>query len=110
MMALSNEVQQQQRLARIRQKQLQERAPKANKAMRGAPARKKQRPLLIELFDIFPVTWKGVILGLIVGLLPSYLISVSTTGTQKLLTLVPLLGCMVAGYVIGVLLPRLSKR
>ncbi len=109
-MTLSNEIQQRQRITSLQQKQLQDRAPKTGKATRGTSARKQQRPLLIELFDIFPTTWKGVIVGLIVGLVPSYLISVSTTDTQKLLTLVPLIGCMMAGYVVGVVIPRLSKK
>ncbi|MBK8030589.1 MAG: hypothetical protein IPK17_14025 [Chloroflexi bacterium] len=71
------------RIAHTQQRQISERAPRPLTAMNGKKtAKKKQRPLLIELFDILPARWKGITLGLLLSLAPSYLISLNTTGMR----------------------------
>lgn len=101
-MSLKHEVQERQRIARLRQQQVKERAPRASQALRGQGTKKQQRPFLIELFDILPARWKGIAIGLLISLIPSYWVSVLTTGDSRVLSLVPLLGLIAVGYIVGV--------
>ncbi|MBL8130263.1 MAG: hypothetical protein JNL42_00270 [Anaerolineae bacterium] len=110
-MSMNREEQERQRVAALRRQQVRDRAPRANKALRGQPGQKKQRPLLIELFDLLPARWKGALIGLAVALVPSFVISGATSGDQRLLSVIPLLGLIAVGFVGGTLLQnRLEDR
>ncbi len=99
-----------QRLAQTQQRQLSTRAPRPFAAMNGKKAAKKhQRPLLIELFDILPARWKGILLGLLLSLGPSYLISLNTTGDARLLSVAPLLGFILVGFIVGLVVQNYSN-
>jgi len=43
-------------------------------------------------------------LGLLLSLIPSYLVSVATTGDHRILAIVPLLGLIVVGYLVGAMI------
>ena len=98
------------RIAQTQQRQINERAPRPLAAMNGKKAaKKKQRPLLIELFDILPARWKGILLGLLLSLGPSYLISLNTTGDARLLSVAPLLGFILVGFIVGLAVQNYSN-
>ena len=98
-----------QRLAQTQQRQISDRAPRPITAMNGKKAaKKKQRPLLIELFAILPARWKGMLVGLLLALVPSYLISINTTGDARLLSVAPLFGFILAGLIVGIVVQNFS--
>ena len=90
-----------QKVVNNRQQHINKNTSKSNTAMRGA---KQNRPLLIELFDILPIRFKGITLGLLLSLIPSYLVSVTTSGDHRILAIVPLLGLIVVGYLVGAMI------
>ena len=98
------------RIAHTQQRQISERAPRPLTAMNGKKtAKKKQRPLLIELFDILPARWKGITLGLLLSLAPSYLISLNTTGDARLLSIAPIFGFILIGFIVGLVAQNFSN-
>ncbi|MBL8130722.1 MAG: hypothetical protein JNL42_02595 [Anaerolineae bacterium] len=112
-MPLSAEEQERQRIARLRQQQVSARDPGPSKirgydwsvhAAKGRQMRKNRKPFLIELVEILPGRWKGVLLGLIVSLLPTLAIAAAAPPEMALLALLPPLLFGIGGYVIGIVL------
>lgn len=61
----------------------------------------RQKPLLVDLFDILPRRWKGALVGVAIGLLPLVAGLVFLSGEWQILGLLGLLICGVVGFVIG---------
>jgi hypothetical protein len=99
------------RIRRLRDAQIRARDPGPSKikgydwsahARRGAQIKKKrQRTLLVDLFDALPARWKGVAGGFVFGLIFMVAAQVFLTGEWRLLGLVGLLISMVVGYIVG---------
>jgi hypothetical protein len=62
---------------------------------------KRQKPLLLDLFDILPPRWKGAVVGLGVGILPLLAGLIFLNGDWKILGVVGLLICLIIGFVVG---------
>lgn len=99
------------RARRILEKQLQARDPGVSK-IRGYDWSKhvehskkiqksRQKPLLVDLYDVLPRRWKGALWGVIVGLLPLIAGLIFLTGPWQALGLLGLMICGVVGFVIG---------
>jgi hypothetical protein len=110
-MPLSPEEQERQRVARLRQQQIGARDPGPSK-IRGydwgkaaqrtkAIQKKKQRPFIAELFDVFPTRWKGVIYGLLLSIVPTLVIIAMTQDVWRVLALLPPLIFGIGGWVLG---------
>ena len=99
------------RARRIRDAQLSARDPGVSKikgydwsqhAKRGKTIQKsRQKPFLVDLFDIMPPRWKGAVSGAAVGLIPLIGAQIFLTGEWVILGLVGLLVCGIIGFVIG---------
>lgn len=99
------------RARRIQEQQIRARDPGPSKirgydwdkhAQRSRQVHKsRQKPLLVDLFDILPRRWKGAVVGLAVGLLPLIAGQVFLPGDWKILGLLGLMICGVVGFVIG---------
>ena len=61
----------------------------------------RQKPLLVDLFDILPRRWKGALIGTTIGLLPLIAGLTLLTGEWQILGLLGLIICSVVGFVIG---------
>lgn len=61
----------------------------------------RQKPLLVDLFDILPPRWKGAAVGLAIGLAPLIAGLVFLSGEWRIIGLLGLVICGVVGFVIG---------
>jgi hypothetical protein len=99
------------RARRILEQQLKARDPGVSKikgydwdkhAKRSKQIQKsRQKPLLVDLYDVLPRRWKGALWGGIVGLLPLIAGLIFLTGHWQVLGLLGLMICGVVGFVIG---------
>ena len=99
------------RIQRIRRSQINTRDPGISKikgydwsshAKRGAQIKKKkQRPLVVDLFDALPPRWKGLVGGAGFGLIFVVAAQVFLTGDWRILGVAGLLVAMIVGYVVG---------
>jgi hypothetical protein len=96
---------------RIRDAQLSQRDPGLSKikgydwsqhAKRGKAIQKsRQKPFLADLFDMMPPRWKGVVIGVAIGLIPVIAAQIFLRGEWAILGLVGLLVCSIIGFVVG---------
>ncbi|MBZ0279889.1 MAG: hypothetical protein K8L97_04055 [Anaerolineae bacterium] len=100
------------RAQRIRDAQLSARSPGESKikgydwskhAQRAQKIQRKrqEKPLLIDLYEMLPSRWKGLLVGLGIGLLPLLAAQIFLQGEWKILGWVGLLICAIIAYVIG---------
>lgn len=69
-------------------------------------SKKKQRPLLVEIFEVLPATYKGIVIGLLLSIIPAISLSASETGDMKILAIFLPLVFSIVGFLIGALLSR----
>jgi hypothetical protein len=110
-MKKTNSADERERAQRIRDSQLSARNPGVSKIKgydwskhdkRSQQIRsKRQKPVLIDLFDLLPPRWKGAIVGMGVGLLPLLAAQIFLIGDWKILGIVGLLVCLIIGFVVG---------
>ena len=102
------------RIRRLRDAQIAARDPGPSKirhydwsqhAKRQKAIQKSRRkPLLIALWSLLPGRWKGLIFGLLFGLIPLVGGLAFLTGDWQLIGVLGMLVCGVVGFVIGVVL------
>lgn len=106
----------QERLQRIREEQLRARDPGSSK-IRGydwsshskrakAVQKSRQKPLLVELYDVLPGRWKGALNGLIFGIAVAVILGIVLPTEWDILVLVPLLFAAIIGFVLGSVLAK----
>jgi len=110
-MPLSADEQERQRASRLLKKQINSRDPGPSKirgydwgkaAERGKVIKKNnQKPLLVELFDVFPARWKGVMIGLLLAIIPTIVITMMTQDIWRVMALLPPLVFGIGGFVVG---------
>ncbi|HEX2907532.1 MAG TPA: hypothetical protein VHO69_11760 [Phototrophicaceae bacterium] len=61
----------------------------------------RQKPLLVELFDVLPRRWKGAAVGLLLSLIPLIAALIFIAPPWQILGLLPPLLFGVVGYVLG---------
>lgn len=110
-MPLSPEEQERQRVARLRQQQIGTRDPGPSK-IRGYDwskaadrtkkiQKQKQRPLIVELFEVLPSRWRGGVYGCLLSIIPTLVIAGMTQGDFRVLALLPPLIFGIGGFVVG---------
>jgi hypothetical protein len=96
-----------QRLAKLRKAQIAARDPGSSKikgydwAKHAAKPKPKQKPFLIDFFDILPNRWKGALLGFGFGAIIALFLWFLLPDEWKALLIIPLLVGAVVGMVVG---------
>lgn len=101
----------QDRLQKLREEQLRARDPGVSKikgydwsnhAKRTKVIQKsRQKPLLLELYDVLPGRWKGALNGFLFGVVIAIILVLVLPADWDFLALVPLLIASVVGFVLG---------
>ena len=98
------------RAKRLRDRRIAERHPGESKikgydwARHAAKPKPKQKPFLIELFDIMPGRWKGAAMGVAFGAILGLILMLVVSEELRALALLPILMCGMGGMVIGKLM------
>lgn len=67
----------------------------------GRNLAKKQRPLLVEIFEALPPTYKGALIGLLGSIVPMLTLSAGTTDDMRIMILLPPLVFSLVGFLLG---------
>lgn len=97
----------QERIRRLRDAQIHSRDPGVSKirhydwAKHAAKPKKKQPPLLVEMFSLLPSRWKGALLGPLFGSMIGILVMLFVPDDLDALALLPVMICGVVGMILG---------
>jgi hypothetical protein len=104
---VSNQIDERERLKRLRDRQLQTRDPRStdrrvHRAVAKRRGRKQKRVTLSEIYTDVPAKWKGLSLGIVVGAAVSIALPLLFEGTwPELVGLASLVILAILGYAIG---------
>jgi VIT1/CCC1 family predicted Fe2+/Mn2+ transporter len=106
---MSNEEQERLRAQRIREGQIKARDPGPSKIRhydwsKHKKPPKKQEPLLVETWHLLPSRFRGVAIGVLVGLVFAVILKLVLPANLALLAILPILICGMMGWVLGKLL------
>lgn len=62
---------------------------------------KQEKSMLVDVFEVLPARWKGLLVGVAIGLVPLLAGQIFLQGEWKILGWVGLLICAIVAYVVG---------
>ena len=104
---MSNQVDERERLKRLRDRQLQARDPrsidrKTHRVVSQRRGRRQKRVTIVEMYTDVPAQWRGLFLGVLVGAVVSIVLPLLFEGTwPELVGLASLLVLAILGFGIG---------
>jgi hypothetical protein len=106
---MSNEEQERLRAQRIRESQIKARDPGPSKIRhydwsKHKKPPPKQEPLLVETWHLLPSRFRGVAIGVLIGLVFAVILKLVLPANLALLAILPILICGMMGWVLGKLL------
>lgn len=92
------------RIAKLRNQQINSRDPGPSKIRHydwSKQKKQKTKPILVEIFEVVPTRWRGLVLGVIGGLLVMAILLIAAPTMAAISIIFPILGAVI-GYMSGV--------